>query len=443
VAELHLAHTLVSPRTTSKRIALRERLSVFHLHAAGQQAPFGGVCGDSWIPYRIGSQQEGAAGMLRRWDPRLHWAALAAFTCCVLLGCSKHSPPVTPTATGTAPPFAHSSSSESDQNDPCSLLDPKEVEAALGAPLAVPPYRSYNGPFGPIPSGSSCIYETAKFRFISLEVTYSGGTQAYSMVGMTKSLMKSAADPNLANNVKKNFKLDDGTEISGEWDEASLTPMNCCIFSGLRGDQLITIDFTASPATLRQAAMLVDSAYKRIAHPLKIDGGASVEAAKALQTTRPKPVDVCSILTRAEVEAILGTLSANPTPAGQSGCNYLVPGSDNTRPEYDVQISWTGGYADWRSKHHVAGIGMASLNQIVADVRGGNPLPGMSKGEADSKVAAGKAEPASGGDPAEAIDTGYIGGFTMVKRDVMVTVNGGFVDPAKEKALLAAIVQKL
>ena len=52
--------------------------------------------------------------------------------------------------------------------------------------------------------------------------------------------------------------------------------MNCCIFSGLRGDQLITIDFTASPATLRQAATLVDSAYKRMEQPLKIDGSAGV-----------------------------------------------------------------------------------------------------------------------------------------------------------------------
>ena len=246
--------------------------------------------------------------MSRRRD--LHWAAFAALMCGLFGGGSKHSSPVTPTATGTAPPFAQSSSSEPDQNDPCSLLDPKEVEAALGAPLAVPPYRSFNGPFGATPDGSSCVYETAKFRFISLEVTYSGGSQTYSMIGMTKNLMKSATDPNIAHNVKKNFKLDDGTEITGEWDEASLTPMNCCIFSGLRGDQLVTIDFTASPATLRQAATLVDSAYKRMVQPLKIDGGAGVEAAKALQNTRPKPVDVCSILTRAEVEAILGTLSA-------------------------------------------------------------------------------------------------------------------------------------
>jgi hypothetical protein len=380
--------------------------------------------------------------MSRRRD--LHWAGVAALMCSVLFGCSKHSPPVTPTATGAAPPFAQSSSSEPDENDPCSLLDPKEVEAALGAPLAVPPYRSSGGPFGATLDGSSCVYETAKFRFISLEVTYSGGSQTYSMIGMTKNLMKSAADPNMANNVKKNFKLDDGTEIAGEWDEASLTPMNCCIFSGLRGDQLITIDFTASPATLRQAATLVDSAYKRMAQPLKIDGGAGVEAAEALQKTRPKPVDVCSILTRAEVEAILGTLSASPAPGGTSGCDYLVSGGEgNARPQYDVSIRWTGGYSQWRSNHHIGGIGMASMNQIVTDVRGGNPLPGMSKGEVDSKAAAGKDEPAKGGDPAEAIDTGYIGGFTMVKQDVMVTVNGRFVDRAREKALLAAIVQKL
>src|SRR5271169_5481018 len=113
-------------------------------------------------------------------DAERCWSAVAAFACGVLVGCSHHSPP---TAPGTAPPFAQSGSNEVDHEDPCSLLDPKEVEAVLGAPLAAPPYRSANGPFGPTPSGNSCIYETAKFRFISLEVTFSGGAQAYSMFG--------------------------------------------------------------------------------------------------------------------------------------------------------------------------------------------------------------------------------------------------------------------
>jgi len=375
------------------------------------------------------------------WDAERHWVALAALTCGVLLGCSKHSPP-TPTTGGPAPPIAQSSSNEPAADDPCSLLDPKEVEAVLGAPLAAPPYRSYNGPFGPTADGKSCIYETANFRFISFEVDFSGGAQAYSITGMAKNLLKSAGNAQLANNIKKNFKLDDGTEMSGEWDEASLMPMNCCIFAALRGDQLITVDFTASPGTLRQAAGLVDAAYKRIDHPLKIDGGAGVTAAKALQKTRPKQVDVCSLLTRTEVEAILGTLSANPSPAGQSGCNFALPEHDNMRPQYEIQIFWSGGYSRWRSDHHVAGIGTGALNQIVTDVHGGPPGP-LPTADADAKAAAGDAKAANGGDPAEAIDEAALGGFTMVKRDVLVRVSGGFADPAKEKALLTAVAQKI
>jgi hypothetical protein len=393
----------------------------------------------------LGGLQQEATGMPGRWDGERRWIALAVVICGILFGCNKPSPPTSLTSTGAspAPPFARSSSDVFDHDDPCSLLDPKEVEAVLGASLAAPPYRSYNGPYGPTADGSTCIYETANFRFISLEVTFSGGAQAYSMFGMVKNLLKSAGNAQIANNVKKNFKLDDGTEIAGEWDEATLVAMNCCIFAGLRGDQLITIDFTATPATLRQAASLVDTAYKRIDHPLKIDGGAAVNAAKALDKTRPKPVDACSLLTRAEVEAIIGTLSANPSAAGQSGCNFALPQRDNTHPQYEIQIYWSGGYSRWRSDHHVAGIGMDAVNQNVTDFLGGHPLPAMPTGAADASIAAGGAKAANGGDPAEAIGRGTINGFTVVKRDVLLNVTGLFSDPAKEKALLAAVAQKI
>jgi hypothetical protein len=378
------------------------------------------------------------------------WIACAVLICGVLVSCSKNSstgPAVssspTPTSAGSAPPFAQSSDNEFNTQDPCSLLDPKEVEAVLGAPLAAPPYRSSNGPFGAEVDGKNCVYETANFRFISLDVDFSDGAQAYSSLNMVKNLMKSTGTAQIANNVKKNFKLDDGTEITGEWDEASLIAMNCCIFAAVRGDQLITIDFTSSPATLRQATSLVDAAYKRIEHPLKIDGGAGVDAAKTLEKTRPIKVDACSLLTRAEVEAILGTLSADPSPAGQSGCNYAMPAQDNAHPQYDVQIFWSGGYSRWRSDHHVASIGKGAMNQVVTDIRGGHAVPGMATGAADASAAAGEAKAPNGGDPAEAIDRGLIGGFTVVKRDVLISVNGGFVDSAKEKALLMALAQKI
>jgi hypothetical protein len=370
--------------------------------------------------------------MQGKWDAKAHWVSLAALTCGLLLGCSKHSPPTSPTATG-ARPIVHSSSNESGPDDPCSLLEPKEVEAVLGAPLAVPPYRSDN----------SCMYEAANFRIISLEVYFSGGAQVYSMVNMTKTLLKSSRNAEIANNVKKNFKLDDGTEMSGEWDEASLVAMTCCTFAALRGDQLITIDFTASPATLRQAATLVDAAYKRIDHPLKIDGTAGVTAAKALEKTRPKQVDACSMLTRSELEGIVGTLTANPSAEGDSVCNIRVLGQNNVPALYEIHVFWHGGYSQWRSDRHVAGIGIGALNQMAADVNNGHLVPGMpTAADADAKAAAAETKPAIGGDPAEAIDETPLG-FTMVKRDVLVRVKGYFVDAAKVKALVAALAQKI
>lgn len=374
----------------------------------------------------------------------------SALLMCACLGCSHPSatPPAASSVTASAggppaPPFARSSEFEQyDKDDPCALLEAREVEAVLGAPLAVPPYRS-NGVGDPAPTGKTCVYETAAFRSISLDVVFSGGAQIYSMtVGMLNGLVKGGGgSAEIANNVRKNFKLDDGTEMSGEWDEASLTSMSCCIFNALRGDQLITIDFTASAATLRQAATLVDSAYKRIDHPLKFDGGAAVAAARALEKTRPQPVDVCSILTRAEVEAIIGPLHADPVSHGTQGCTYEAPLQQGTAQQYDVEVRWRGGYSDWRSDQHVAKIGGAALAQMAEDV-GKAALPQAVKDAVAAPYETGSSSTARpGADPAEAVtNTGLH--LAAVKRDVQVSVASRFVDADKAKALIGAVLQK-
>ena len=370
--------------------------------------------------------------------------AFAALVCGALLGCSHKSAPPTGSKSPSSPPFASSDSGDYAKDDPCSLLEPKEVEAVLGAPLAVPPYRGANAAADPSGSSDTCIYEGANFRYISLEVTYEGGAQAYSMTNMVKGLMKGGGGKaDIANNVKKNFRLDDGTELTGEWDEASLTPMNCCIFSGLRGDQLITIDFTASRATLPQAAGLVDSAYKRMEQPLKIDGGAGISAARALGKTRPAPRDVCSLLTRAEVEAIVGKLAADPVAHKQDGCTYNLPTVPQSVPQsYDLEVRWRGGYYQWRSDRYVNHIGGAAVGQVASDVvkEMGGSLPEQkpqSHEEADS--GGGTAVPA---DPAESVsDDGMH--FVVVKKDVQVSVNSRFVDKERAKALLAAAAARI
>jgi hypothetical protein len=387
---------------------------------------------------------------IRRKTAEYRRMAFTAFLVSVFLGCgNKSSPPpattsITPSAgESIAPPFAKSSEFEQyDKQDPCSLLDPKEVEAVLGATLAVPPYRA-NGVGDPIPTGKTCIYETDKFRYISLDVEFSGGAQVYSTtVGMMNGLLKGGGgDAEIANNVRKNFKLGDGTEMSGEWDEASLTPMSCCIFNAMRGDQLIIVDFSASPATLRQAATLVDSAYKRIDHPLKFDGGAAVAAARALEKTRPQPVDVCSILTRAEVEAIIGPLHADPVSHGTQGCTYEAPPQQGLAQQYEVEVRWRGGYADWRSDQHATKIGGAALAQMAEDANK-RALPQAVKDAAAAPYETGTSVMAApGADPAEAVtNTGLH--LAAVKRDVQVSVASRFVDADKAKALIAAVLQK-
>ncbi|HVN46969.1 MAG TPA: hypothetical protein VMT66_17200 [Steroidobacteraceae bacterium] len=379
------------------------------------------------------------------------FSAVAILAGTVLTACSRHSTPPPPTSAKAPPPFASSREEIYDPQDPCNLLEPKEVEAVLGAPLAVPPYRGANAIADAAPEGEACVYETADFRAITLEVTREGGAQAYSMTNMVKNLMKSGGGSSgIQSNVKKNFKLDDGTELAGEWDEASLTPMNCCIFNALRGDQLISIDFTSSTATLRQAAALVDTAYKRIASPLKIDGGGSVAAARAFNKTRPKPVDVCSLLTRAEVEAILGHLAKDPV-AGRDACTYEVPVPPQTPPEqYELSVRWRGGYEHWRSDQHVGHLGNAAVMQIAKDAAAetGHPLSEAAAAEMSRELPGGAQDstPQTSGtaatDPAAMVtDTGLH--FAAVKRDVQVSVNNRFVDAAKAKALVAAALAKI
>ena len=82
----------------------------------------------------------------------------------------------------------------------------------------------------------------------------------------------------------------------------------------------------------------------------------------------------------------------------------------------------------------------ALIAQIAADVTAqmGHPLPGPAAQTHD------EADPgsAAAADPAESVsDDGM--NFVIVKRDVEVSVNNRFVDPARAQALVAAIAAKI
>jgi hypothetical protein len=186
--------------------------------------------------------------------------------------------------------------------DPCSLLDTAEVSAAIG-PLAVPPYR---GKWKPDARASSCRYDTKDHRRIVLDVTWSGGGTAMRMVHMGRGL----TDQVLHKGETKTGTtiLQTGDTLTGDWDEIALMAMNCCIYEARRGDQLIEMDFTGTRLTPAAAGTLLNSAIKRLDHPLSIDGAAAIPQAMQLYATEAKDsaLDVCSLLSQHDAEAILG-----------------------------------------------------------------------------------------------------------------------------------------
>jgi hypothetical protein len=362
------------------------------------------------------------APSLRRLGSILILAALGACS-----GKGSNAPAAAPAAlqsgavqTGSVkPPMAQTASNEFHYDDPCSLLEPKEVEVALGAALGTPPYRGSN--VNAAPDGPDCIYQTSDFRQITVNVTFREGSQAYRTLNLTKKLLSNAP----SEQAKQAFKMDDGSELAGEWDEASLMAMNCCIFMALRGDQLITVDFTDSDASLRQVGALVDAAFNRIDKPLDLDGGANVAAAKVFLKNRPAEVNPCTLLSRAEVEAILGPLAGPATARGTSQCQYALTPKNGMPRSAELAFDWRLGNAAFRSDAHVRGLAFMALG-----VKG--------KPQEEPHLA-----PAAPGDPWERGGQ-FDNNFVAIKKDVRIQIDErGGIDPSQAKALVAAAMGKI
>jgi hypothetical protein len=394
--------------------------------------------------------------------------------CALLCACGSRHQATPDSSSTTVPPMAQSDNAEFHYDDPCSLLTPAEVEAALGAPLGTAPYRAYGS--NPNPRGTDCIYQTANFQDVTLSVTFKGGQQAYHIGDFIGGLIK-GSNGVINDKAKKAMVSEDGSQIAGEWDEAKLTPFNCCIFDALRADQMITIDFTGSTMTLKQAAGLVDAAFKRIDKPLSLDGGANVAAAAAFLKTRPQRKDPCSVLTQAEVEAILGKLAAAPK-SDDDVCSYQLPQQPGFPPRiYSLQFFWSYGNDRFRSDLHTAGIAGAALGgmtiQTIKQVQITTPAAGRGAGGTGSPASVTETKDVAqtiSVDEAsrrmvgktfsqtqnlagaqDATDTGpweriaAVGpGLEAVKKDVLVKASLGFgVDQGRARALLAAVMKKI
>jgi hypothetical protein len=276
---------------------------------------------------------------------------LATLAVLLLVACGKKAPDAPGATTVASEDSAVQSGPASGaSHDPCSLLEPRDVEAALGGSLVGPPYRfsTTNDSWGPAANGEVCRYEVANHHFVQIEVEWERGAQMMKMYGIAQGL---------ADQRKKGvLKLGDGSELTGEWDEAKVN--NCCTFIAMRGDQLVTVGIGGSNATLEQAAAIADAALKHIEKPLQIDGAAGVAAATARDATRPTARNPCSLVSRAEAEAAVeAPLTQDPVVDGNT-CTYAYTG--RLPWKIVLAIRWRDGYPEFREHAAVAaGVGKA------------------------------------------------------------------------------------
>lgn len=224
-------------------------------------------------------------------------------------------------ADADTPAAAPTAKTALDADDPCRLLSAAEAEAVLGAPLATPPYRSYGGVGDragtPHAASDLCWYETAGHKNLTVTLSRSNGG----------AVMKGVAGAVNQIETQTKARFQDGTELAGEWDEAKV--LNCCTFMALRGDTLVEIDTGGADASPQQIAGLADTAIQRLEAPLAYDSSLGFAAAEAFYAKRPNSGDPCSVLSKADIEAVFGGPVQGEPQASGNDCTwtYLNPKS--------------------------------------------------------------------------------------------------------------------
>lgn len=352
------------------------------------------------------------------------WLVLGAMLGMLALAAcgSRHSPSP---AAATETSAADEEDPSDKQQDPCSLLDPKEVEAALGAPLATAPFRTSNG--DPFANGDECTYEDAHFHRILVKVDWDGATVSWKMLGNIQSMINQGP-------TKGMLHLADGSDLAGTWDEARV--QGCCEFATLLGDQGVTVDASDSNVGIMAAAKLADAALKRLDKPLSIDGRAGIAAAKAYAAAhRVQRRGPCSFLSRAEAEAIIGTLSADPKNDGDDVCEYdrMIdsPAGGKLHTQVSIRLYWTYGYQELRED---ASIRQGFLNGITAG------LPHAQ--EVKAGLSGSELPPSPYWEVAYSGAT-RAGGLAAVKNDVMIGVDGLGIPREQMLSVLEKAMSKL
>ncbi len=289
------------------------------------------------------------------------------------------------------------------RRDPCSLVSQVEIEKLIG-PLGEAPYRVKDR--WPDPSGDTCMYRAKDQRNVTVHVDWDEGQLYFdgfaAMGGKVEGALGTA-----------DFASD---TLEGSWDDAA-TPFGQ--FIALKRPTAVHVDVLGSRLDLGGAAKIASIALGRAGAPLDYDG-----AAAARKHPPPTMRDPCSLVTRAEVEQLMGPLRADPEPSGdRKSCNFPL-GGETPSSQFDrvLEVQWADGF--YALGFERLSTGMAT-KVMRLDPGAGDPTL--------SANAAGEKEPWDE-------RTTLIGGqVTVVKRDVMLKLVADGMDGFDEEKALGLL----
>ena len=275
----------------------------------------------------------------------------------LLAGCknAQVKPEATASASSAVAPTAKAAV---DPKDPYRLLESKEVEAVLGASLIIPPYRGSqaSGDSAAIPdaTGSAYWYFTADGKYLTIKAKWKNAGAIMAGVGGYLAKAERAAGGML--------KLQDGTELTGDWDEVRV--LGCCDFMALQGDSMVEIDFGGSlTTTAAHAGQLANKALARLKSPLSINGSAKLKPALKRILSRYISTDPCSLWTDANITALIGAPKGTPERSDNT-CTRTCTNKQGRDIMFMTMVTLSNGYRSFHRDNKTFSAATASINAI-------------------------------------------------------------------------------
>jgi hypothetical protein len=304
--------------------------------------------------------------------------------------------------------------------DPCRYVSQAEAESYLG-PLLHPPYRGKDDHITADSTGNVCIYRAADGRSIDVSAQWMDG----------KSEIKQ-----FTRGFLNQFFVDDKGKtdtLSDAWDQAAIRDGT---LYALKGDTLFQIDYAGSTAGLAGGAKLAEDAINRLGKPLAYNGGAAVTGVPGPLVA---PRDPCSVLTRADIEPVMGRLVADPK-GDESSCTYPTASGPVV-----LQVRWINGFRALFSDRYAATNARAMTNQqfFNMDSAFANLQKGMAKQAKKGAPIPRSTDTTAAGPWTDSRVGGVDGSLTVVKKDVYMQIPFMPYKPTAQLPLLTAAMNKI